>query len=69
LPRRAFLRAERKGQFMGRVWKPAMAFLIVLVVAGPVGRVASLDAVQGAVAALALAVVAATIVAAVQRQP
>ena len=60
-------RAER--QFMGRVWKPAMAFLIVLVVAGLLLGLTSLDAVQGAVAALALAVVAATMVAAVQRQP
>lgn len=54
---------------MGRVWKPAMAFLIVLVVAGLLLGLTSLDAVQGAVAALALAVVAATMVAAVQRQP
>jgi membrane associated rhomboid family serine protease len=60
-------RVER--QFMGRVWKPAMAFLIVTVVAGLLLGLTSLDAVQGALAALVLAVAAAIIVASVQRRP
>lgn len=54
---------------MGRIWKPAMAFLIMLVMAGLLLGLTNLDAVQGAVAALVLAVAAAIIVAAVHRRP
>lgn len=53
---------------MARVWKPALAFLLMLILASLLLGLLDLDAVQGAVAALALAVGAAAIAAVNQRK-
>jgi hypothetical protein len=51
---------------MARVWKPALAFLLMLILGSLLLGLLDLDAVQGAVAALVLAVGAAAIVAGIQ---
>jgi hypothetical protein len=54
---------------MDSVWKPVVAFLVVLVGVSLLLGLSSLDAVQGGTAALVVAAIAAAIVAAIRKSP